>query len=50
MRDVIANVTPELFNPRDLYAVPAIAGAGLTSLSRTLAGSPPRWASSPRCW
>lgn len=36
MRDVIANVTPELFNPRDLYAVPAIAGAGLTSLSWTL--------------
>ena len=27
MRDVVANRTPALFNPRDLYAVPAVIGA-----------------------
>lgn len=29
LRDVVANKTPELFNPRDIYAIPAILGAGL---------------------
>ncbi|GAA1498061.1 trimeric intracellular cation channel family protein [Paeniglutamicibacter kerguelensis] len=29
LRDVVANKTPELFNPRDIYAVPAMLGAGL---------------------
>lgn len=29
LRDVVANRTPELFNPRDIYAVPAMLGAGL---------------------
>ncbi|MCW4467092.1 TRIC cation channel family protein [Glutamicibacter sp. MNS18] len=32
LRDVISNVTPELFNPRDIYALPAIAGAAIVSL------------------
>lgn len=32
LRDVISNVTPELFNPRDIYALPAIAGATIVSL------------------
>lgn len=32
LRDVISNVTPELFNPRDIYALPAITGATCTSL------------------
>lgn len=32
LRDVISNVTPELFNPRDIYALPAIAGATTVSL------------------
>jgi uncharacterized membrane protein YeiH len=32
LRDVVANRDPELFNPRDLYAVPAMLGAALTTL------------------
>ncbi len=32
MRDVVANHDPQLFNPRDLYAVPAFAGAGMIVL------------------
>lgn len=32
LRDVIANVTPELFNPRDIYAIPAMVGAILTAV------------------
>lgn len=31
LRDVVANRTPELFNPRDIYAVPAMLGAGLVA-------------------
>ncbi|MFJ2619382.1 trimeric intracellular cation channel family protein [Glutamicibacter sp. NPDC087344] len=31
LRDVISNVTPDLFNPRDIYAIPAILGATLTA-------------------
>jgi len=31
LRDVVANRDPELFNPRDLYAVPAMLGAALTT-------------------
>ena len=30
LRDVIANVTPTLFDRREFYAVPAFVGAGLT--------------------
>lgn len=29
LRDVVANQDPQLFNPRDLYAVPALLGAAL---------------------
>ncbi|MDO5743276.1 MAG: TRIC cation channel family protein, partial [Micrococcaceae bacterium] len=29
LRDVVANKTPSIFDPRDLYAVPAMLGAGL---------------------
>lgn len=29
MRDVVANRTPSIFDPRDMYAVPAVLGAGL---------------------
>nr|AIA13603.1 UPF0126 domain protein [uncultured bacterium] len=29
LRDVVANQTPSIFDPRDLYAVPAMLGAGL---------------------
>jgi len=32
LRDVIANEVPQLFNPKDLYAVPAFAGAAMTVL------------------
>ena len=32
LRDVTANEVPEIFNPRGLYAVPALFGAGLSSL------------------
>jgi uncharacterized membrane protein YeiH len=31
LRDVTANEVPELFNPKDIYALPAFAGAGLTA-------------------
>lgn len=30
MRDVVANETPQLFNPRGVYAIPAMLGAFLT--------------------
>nr|AIA14663.1 UPF0126 domain protein [uncultured bacterium] len=36
MRDVIANVTPDLFNPRDIYAIPAILGATATAFAWNL--------------
>ena len=29
LRDVVANQTPSIFDPRDIYAVPAMLGAGL---------------------
>lgn len=32
LRDVVANRDPQLFNPRDIYAVPAMLGAALTSV------------------
>ncbi|MGP5668684.1 TRIC cation channel family protein, partial [Glutamicibacter arilaitensis] len=32
MRDVISNVTPDLFNPRDIYALAAMVGAALTAV------------------
>jgi uncharacterized membrane protein YeiH len=32
LRDVTANEVPEIFNPRGLYAVPALFGAALTAL------------------
>lgn len=32
LRDVTANEVPELFNPRDIYALPAFAGAVLTAV------------------
>jgi uncharacterized membrane protein YeiH len=32
LRDITANEVPELFNPRDLYALPALTGATLTAL------------------
>lgn len=32
LRDVVANEVPQLFNPRGVYAVPAMLGAGLTSV------------------
>lgn len=32
LRDVVANEVPQLFNPRGVYAVPAMFGAGLTSV------------------
>jgi uncharacterized membrane protein YeiH len=32
LRDVVANEVPEIFNPHGLYAVPALFGAGLSSL------------------
>ena len=31
LRDVVANEVPQLFNPRGVYAVPAMLGAGLAS-------------------
>ena len=33
MRDVISNVTPDLFNPRDIYALAAMVGAALTAVA-----------------
>lgn len=32
LRDITANEIPTLFNPRDLYALPAFTGAALTAL------------------
>ncbi|GAC1606719.1 MAG: trimeric intracellular cation channel family protein [Pseudarthrobacter sp.] len=32
LRDVTANEVPELFNPRDIYALPAFLGAALTTV------------------
>jgi len=32
LRDVVANRVPQLFNPNDLYAVPAIIGAALVAV------------------
>ena len=32
LRDVVANRDPQLFNPHDLYAVPAMLGAALTTV------------------
>ncbi|WP_426518930.1 trimeric intracellular cation channel family protein [Diaminobutyricibacter sp. McL0618] len=32
LRDVVANRDPQLFNPKDLYAVPAIVGASLIAI------------------
>lgn len=32
MRDVVANQVPTLFDPRDVYAIPALLGAGLTAV------------------
>lgn len=32
LRDVIANKTPSIFDPHDLYAVPAMLGAGLIAI------------------
>ena len=36
LRDVVANEVPEIFNRHGLYAVPALLGAGLSSLLWTL--------------
>lgn len=36
LRDVVANEVPEIFNRHGLYAVPALFGAGLSSLLWTL--------------
>lgn len=36
MRDVVANETPQIFNPRGVYAVPAMLGAALTVLALSL--------------
>lgn len=32
LRDVVANEVPQLFNPRDIYALPAFLGAVLTAV------------------
>ncbi|WP_309081048.1 TRIC cation channel family protein [Zhihengliuella sp.] len=32
LRDVVANEVPQLFNPRGVYAIPAMLGAALTGL------------------
>ncbi|MEE1621246.1 trimeric intracellular cation channel family protein [Zafaria sp. J156] len=36
LRDVAANEVPRLFDHRDIYALPAFLGAGLTALAGTL--------------
>ncbi|MGJ9426389.1 trimeric intracellular cation channel family protein [Nesterenkonia halotolerans] len=36
MRDVVANETPQIFNPRGVYAVPAMLGAALTVTALSL--------------
>lgn len=33
LRDVVANRDPQLFNPHDIYAVPAMAGSALIALA-----------------
>lgn len=33
LRDVISNVTPDLFNPRDIYAMAAMVGSALTAVA-----------------
>ncbi|GGC86767.1 UPF0126 membrane protein [Tersicoccus solisilvae] len=35
LRDVIANVTPTLFDQREFYAIPAFVGAALTVVAQT---------------
>ncbi|WP_285249898.1 trimeric intracellular cation channel family protein [Pseudarthrobacter sp. fls2-241-R2A-168] len=32
LRDVVANEVPELFNPKDIYALPAFLGAAMTAV------------------
>ena len=36
LRDVVANEVPQVFNPRGVYAIPALLGAGLVSLFLSL--------------
>jgi uncharacterized membrane protein YeiH len=36
LRDIAANDVPQLFNHRDIYALPAMLGAGLTALTASL--------------
>ncbi|WP_150460395.1 trimeric intracellular cation channel family protein [Nesterenkonia ebinurensis] len=36
LRDVVANETPQLFNPHGVYAIPAMLGAGVTVLTLEL--------------
>lgn len=36
LRDVVANEVPQIFNPRGVYALPAMLGAGLTVLTLEL--------------
>ncbi|MGJ9404499.1 trimeric intracellular cation channel family protein [Arthrobacter sp. KK5.5] len=36
LRDIAANDVPQLFNHRDIYALPAMLGAGLTALAWSL--------------
>lgn len=36
MRDVVSNEIPQVFNPRGVYAIPAMVGAALTSTLWTL--------------
>ena len=38
LRDITANEVPQLFDPRDLYALPAFSGAALTAVLWTLGG------------
>ncbi len=39
LRDVVANRDPQLFDTRDLYAIPAMLGAGLVTLAWVLGWS-----------
>jgi uncharacterized membrane protein YeiH len=41
LRDVVANRDPQLFNPRDLYAVPALLGAAVLVTIWSLGGYSP---------
>ena len=36
LRDVVANEVPQVFNPRGVYAIPAMLGAGMVSLLTAL--------------